>query len=185
VADGTEPETPRLIDSFSPPLRFWTTQWLAPPWTSAGERPGAELPAHRNAWIYGAHITGGCSRSPSRVLLNISHGPAGARFDGTLRLYNSDLMLAAVYCWEKKIFPLALVEADVEGEVVRALDARTMNGHLTTSCPVRNHANPSGGGGADHAFLAARLPCSISKWTGVVMSWTTPISRRRIHSSAY
>jgi len=36
------------------------------------------------------------------------------RSDSSLRLYNSDLMLAAVYCWEKKIFPLAKVEVEVD-----------------------------------------------------------------------
>ena len=35
--------------------------------------------------------------------------------DASLRLYNSDLMLAPLYCWEKNLFPLAKVEADVEG----------------------------------------------------------------------
>ncbi|HEX5481713.1 MAG TPA: DNA polymerase domain-containing protein [Terriglobia bacterium] len=35
------------------------------------------------------------------------------RFDASLRLYNSDLMLASVYCWEKGIFPLGRVSAEV------------------------------------------------------------------------
>jgi DNA polymerase-2 len=35
------------------------------------------------------------------------------RYDSTLTLYNSDLMLAPVYCWEKRVFPLARVEVDV------------------------------------------------------------------------
>jgi DNA polymerase II len=41
------------------------------------------------------------------------------RFDSRLRLYNSDLMLASVYCWERRVFPLAFaeVEADEEGRV--------------------------------------------------------------------
>ena len=44
------------------------------------------------------------------------------RQDNTLRLYNSDLMLASVYCWEKQVFPLAQVEveADETGKI-RAL----------------------------------------------------------------
>jgi len=33
--------------------------------------------------------------------------------DPGLRLYNSDLMLAPLYCWEKRIFPLARVEVEV------------------------------------------------------------------------
>lgn len=41
-------------------------------------------------------------------------------FDNTLRLYNSDLMLAPVYCWEKRVFPLAKVEveADEAGQIL-------------------------------------------------------------------
>jgi DNA polymerase-2 len=34
------------------------------------------------------------------------------RFDPGLRLYNSDLMLAPMYCWEKNVFPLAKVEVE-------------------------------------------------------------------------
>src|SRR3990172_8965247 len=36
-----------------------------------------------------------------------------SRFDPGLRLYNSDLMLAPMYCWEKNVFPLAKVEVEV------------------------------------------------------------------------
>jgi DNA polymerase-2 len=35
------------------------------------------------------------------------------QYDSRLRLYNSDLMLAPMYCWEKGVFPLAKVEAEV------------------------------------------------------------------------
>jgi len=34
------------------------------------------------------------------------------QYDSSLRLYNSDLMLAPMYCWEKGVFPLAKVEMD-------------------------------------------------------------------------
>jgi DNA polymerase-2 len=34
------------------------------------------------------------------------------QYDSRLRLYNSDLMLAPMYCWEKGVFPLAKVEVD-------------------------------------------------------------------------
>jgi DNA polymerase II len=39
--------------------------------------------------------------------------------DSRLQLYNSDLMVASLYCWEKRIFPLAYVEleADEEGKI--------------------------------------------------------------------
>ncbi len=41
------------------------------------------------------------------------------RFDGSLRLYNSDLMLAVVYCWDKGVFPLARLSAEASdsGEI--------------------------------------------------------------------
>jgi DNA polymerase-2 len=35
------------------------------------------------------------------------------RFDSGLALYDSDLMLASMYCWEKNVFPLARVEIEV------------------------------------------------------------------------
>ena len=34
------------------------------------------------------------------------------RFDSSLALYDSDLMLASMYCWEKNVFPLAQVEIE-------------------------------------------------------------------------
>ncbi len=37
------------------------------------------------------------------------------RWDTSLRLYNSDLMLAPLYCWEKNVFPLAKVEVETVG----------------------------------------------------------------------
>jgi DNA polymerase-2 len=47
------------------------------------------------------------------------------RFDSSLRLYNSDLMLASLYCWQRGVFPLARVEAEVDGEGrVLALECR-------------------------------------------------------------
>jgi hypothetical protein len=42
------------------------------------------------------------------------------RFDSRLQLYNSDLMVASLYCWAKRLFPLSFVEveADDEGRVL-------------------------------------------------------------------
>ncbi|MDE3179854.1 MAG: hypothetical protein KGM47_09355, partial [Acidobacteriota bacterium] len=59
---------------------------------------------------------------PLRVLEISVHQPsvfqacAGfvRRFDSHLRLYNSDLMLAPLYCWEKRVFPLAKVEVEAD-----------------------------------------------------------------------
>jgi DNA polymerase elongation subunit (family B) len=36
--------------------------------------------------------------------------------DSEARLYNSDLMLASLYCWQRDLFPLARVEADADEE---------------------------------------------------------------------
>jgi DNA polymerase II len=42
------------------------------------------------------------------------------RLDSKLQLYNSDLMVASLYCWKKQLFPLSFVEveADDEGKVL-------------------------------------------------------------------
>jgi DNA polymerase-2 len=42
------------------------------------------------------------------------------KLDSRLQLYNSDLMVASLYCWEKRLFPLSFVEveADDEGKVL-------------------------------------------------------------------
>jgi DNA polymerase-2 len=37
-------------------------------------------------------------------------------FEPSLRLYNSDLMLASMYCWQRGIFPLARVDVETDGE---------------------------------------------------------------------
>ena len=57
-----------------------------------------------------------------RVLEVTAHHPTefGAlgrfvrRCDTAFTLYNSDLMLAPLYCWEKKVFPLARVEVETQ-----------------------------------------------------------------------
>jgi len=47
------------------------------------------------------------------------------QFDISLRLYNSDLMLASLYCWQRGVFPLARVEVETDGEGrVLALECR-------------------------------------------------------------
>ncbi|MGH9594404.1 MAG: hypothetical protein ACRD5L_15040, partial [Bryobacteraceae bacterium] len=47
------------------------------------------------------------------------------RFDERLQLYDSDLLVASLYCWEKGVFPLARVEAEVgEENRILALECR-------------------------------------------------------------
>jgi DNA polymerase-2 len=58
------------------------------------------------------------------------------RFDSRLELYNSDLMVASLYCWEKRVFPLAFVEveADEEGRI-KAIDCRDSEWTLDYEMP--------------------------------------------------
>jgi DNA polymerase elongation subunit (family B) len=58
------------------------------------------------------------------------------QFDDSLRLYNSDLMLASMYCWQRSIFPLACVEAEVDAEGrVLALECRDTEWALDYELP--------------------------------------------------
>src|ERR1700726_4639291 len=58
------------------------------------------------------------------------------RFDSSLRLYNSDLMLASLYCWQRGVFPLARVQAEVDGEGrVLALECRDTEWALDYELP--------------------------------------------------
>jgi DNA polymerase II len=46
-------------------------------------------------------------------------------FDSRLQLYNSDLMVASLYCWEKNLFPLAYVEVETDDDRrIRAIECR-------------------------------------------------------------
>jgi len=65
------------------------------------------------------------------------------RFDSGLRLYNSDLMLPPMYCWEKKVFPLAKVEVEVDGFAASQAGLGTRDSGLATLTPV---PSPSGRG---------------------------------------
>jgi DNA polymerase-2 len=57
-------------------------------------------------------------------------------FDRSLRLYNSDLMLASVYCWQRGVFPLARVEAEVDSDGhVLALECRDTEWALDYELP--------------------------------------------------
>jgi len=38
------------------------------------------------------------------------------KLDSKLQLYNSDLMVASLYCWEKRLFPLSFVDVEADGE---------------------------------------------------------------------
>ncbi len=68
------------------------------------------------------------------------------QFDFSLRLYNSDLMLASLYCWQRGVFPLARVEveADERGPRPRARMPRHRMGHRLRAAAARNPARAPG-----------------------------------------
>lgn len=58
------------------------------------------------------------------------------KFDSNLRLYNSDLMLASLYCWQKNVFPLARVEVDADEDGrVHAIECRDSEWSLDYELP--------------------------------------------------
>jgi DNA polymerase-2 len=58
------------------------------------------------------------------------------RFDSSLTLYNSDLMLASMYCWEKEIFPLARVEIEADAPAGRSPGLSRLRGDGDPSAGV-------------------------------------------------
>jgi DNA polymerase-2 len=98
-------------------------------------------------------------RQPLRVLQVSAHHPTlfmpltrfVRRFDSSLILYNSDLMLASMYCWEKEIFPLARVEIEVDPPADRSAG----------SSGPRGDGDPSAG--ADAGQLRA-IVCRDDEW---------------------
>jgi DNA polymerase II len=72
---------------------------------------------------------------PIRVLEITVHHPAQfaaiarfvRRYDARLTLYNSDLMLAPLYCWQKNVFPLARVDIETASQsatIIHAIECR-------------------------------------------------------------
>ena len=61
------------------------------------------------------------------VLVRLAH-----RYDSTLMLFNSDLMLAPLYCWQKRVFPLAKVEIETDAKG-RGLRTRVFSVPSSTS----------------------------------------------------
>jgi len=119
----------RLIDpSFHP--RFYV-QGAEPRLRQLGLELAARARVHC-AMAEKFSIWGG---QPVRVLEVTVHHPVQfasiarfvRRYDTRFTLYNSDLMLAPLYCWEKNVFPLALVDVETarqDGPVIRAIECR-------------------------------------------------------------
>jgi DNA polymerase II len=83
---------------------------------------------------------------PVPVLEIVVHHPAQfaaivrfvRRYDTRLALYNSDLMLAPLYCWERNLFPLARVDAETAGQdarVIRTIKCRDDEWELDYELP--------------------------------------------------
>jgi len=87
------------------------------------------------------------------------------RFDSSLTLYDSDLMLASMYCWEKNVFPLARVE-------IEATPAGT-NVPPGGTCPdkIGSPARAALKGGATPARVGAS---SAGPGPNAVRPYTTP-----------
>ncbi len=119
LIETTSPQRRRLIDrSFRPCFYVQGPNGLDPQLARLGETLTAraavtcELTERQNIW----------DRRPLRVLRVAVHHPTlfapltrfVRRFDSRLVLYDSDLMLASMYCWEKNVFPLAQVEIEAD-----------------------------------------------------------------------
>jgi DNA polymerase elongation subunit (family B) len=91
------------------------------------------------------------------------------RFDSSLTLYDSDLMLASMYCWEKNVFPLARVE-------IKATPAGT-NVAPGGTCPdkIGSPARADLKVGATPARVGAS---SAGPGPNAVRPYTTPNGRR-------
>jgi len=111
----------RLTDSFAPAFYVSGTEERLVQLRDAAERKTTELLARFteriDLWL-----------NLPRQVLEISvlcpsdflgWGRWVHKLDSKLQLYNSDLMVASLYCWEKRIFPLAFVEveADEDGKI--------------------------------------------------------------------
>jgi len=111
----------RLTDSFAPAFYVSGTEERLVQLRDAAERKTTELVARFteriDLWL-----------NAPRQVLEISvlcpsdflgWGRWVHKLDSKLQLYNSDLMVASLYCWEKRIFPLAFVEveADEDGKI--------------------------------------------------------------------
>ena len=113
---GPQGKTHRLLDrSFTP--RFYVhgpELRLAPLAQALAARATVKcaLTEKTNIWDGGKlRVLEVAVRHPAQ-LAALAH--FARQYDSSLRLYNSDLMLAPMYCWEKGVFPLAKVEVDVQ-----------------------------------------------------------------------
>jgi len=111
----------RLTDSFAPAFYVSGPRDRLVHLQNAAQRKTTELRARfterTDLWLNAARPV--LEVSVLRPSNFIGWGRWVRRLDSQLQLYNSDLMVASLYCWEKRVFPLAFVEvaADEEGRI--------------------------------------------------------------------
>ncbi len=153
---GADQSRLRLIDrSFAPSFYAHGPEAglrrLAARLTAAAGRVRCELTEKTDLW----------SGQPLRVLrVTVRHPTefaAWARYvrrtAPDLRLYNSDLILPSLYCWERGVFPLARVEVEAEPPTVPPREGARMAA-----------GGPAGAGCAIPAWELRALACRDSAW---------------------
>jgi DNA polymerase-2 len=112
----------RLTDSFAPAFYVSGPEERLVQLRDATQRKTTELRARfterTDLWLNAARQV--LEVSVLRPSNFIGWGRWVHKLDSKLQLYNSDLMVASLYCWEKRLFPLSFVEveADDEGKVL-------------------------------------------------------------------
>jgi len=112
----------RLTDSFAPAFYVSGPEERLVQLRDAAERKTTELRTRfterTDLWLNAARQV--LKVSVLRPTNFIGWGRWVHKLDSKLQLYNSDLMVASLYCWEKRLFPLSFVEveADDEGKVL-------------------------------------------------------------------
>jgi DNA polymerase II len=112
----------RLTDSFAPAFYVSGPEERLIQLRDAAQRKTTELRTRfterTDLWLNAARQV--LEVSVLRPTNFIGWGRWVHKLDSKLQLYNSDLMVASLYCWEKRLFPLSFVEveADDEGKVL-------------------------------------------------------------------
>jgi DNA polymerase II len=112
----------RLTDSFAPAFYVSGPEERLVQLRDAAQRKTTELRTRfterTDLWLNAARRV--LEVSVLRPSNFIGWGRWVHKLDSKLQLYNSDLMVASLYCWEKRLFPLSFVEveADDEGQVL-------------------------------------------------------------------
>src|SRR5229473_4274290 len=108
----------RLTDSFAPAFYVSGPEERLVQLRDAAQRKTTELRTRfterTDLWLNAARQV--LEVSVLRPSNFIGWGRWVHKLDSKLQLYNSDLMVASLYCWEKRLFPLSFVEVEVDDE---------------------------------------------------------------------